>query len=350
MQAGFQPVERLVRLAPRSIKDKDNAIPWHPAFCDIADQTHTRPAFDQFLKEVIRQAVYFSSRFLLEDRGSAANHSKGWRFKEVRKVDGNDVRIYRRKMKPSHFHVPVTGTNSSASDAFLPPLDPKEVTEHWFARQSIHVNEAAEGTATYREFFNYLKKDHSENEMEMTPNIRWAKQLLEWEGAPDVGFRGETWTDVHMSIYEICHCFPSVVKDRIFPVLIIQAEIGPAEFIVISLPVLDTHLLPGSTIPAHTLHDGAIVAKYVAVERVRVLHARDDDPPDEKSRVEWLMCTSSDAGGWLPLVAQRAKIPGEIAKDVGLFMRWVGKRRAEDGGREEEEEITVTPVGECPRL
>jgi Protein of unknown function (DUF3074) len=140
-----------------------------------------------------------------------------------------------------------------------------------------------------------------------------------------------------------------MVKDRIFPLLIIHAEIAPAEFIVISLPITDTHLLPGSTVPAHTLHDGAIVAKYVAVERVRVLHARDDDPPDAKSKVEWLMCTCSDAGGWLPLMAQRTKIPGEIAKDVGLFMNWIGKQRAEDGGKEEEEAIAA-PVGECPRL
>jgi Protein of unknown function (DUF3074) len=197
MQTGNQPVERLIRLTPRSIKD--NTIPWHPAFGDVANRTHTRPAFDQFLKEAIRQAVHFSSRFLPEEQGKTTGNGKGWKLKEVKKVHGNDVYIYHRKLKPAQFRVPVTGTNSTASDTFVPSLDPKEATEHWFARRSIHTNEAVDGTASYGEFFNYLKRDHSENEMKMTPSIKWAKQLLEWEGAPDVGFRGETWTDVHMS-------------------------------------------------------------------------------------------------------------------------------------------------------
>jgi hypothetical protein len=146
-----------------------------------------------------------------------------------------------------------------------------------------------------------------------------------------------------MLVYEVYHSLPTGINDRIFPFLMIHAKISPSEFIVISLPLADTHLLPKSNIPSHASGGkSAIVAKYVAVERVRILHdAGKEEPTDAKSKVEWLMCTSSDAGGWLPIALQRGKIPGEIAKDVGLFLGWVGGNRGkklESRGRGEGEE------------
>ncbi|KAH0560019.1 hypothetical protein GP486_003464, partial [Trichoglossum hirsutum] len=301
MQVGPRPAERLIRLAPRSIKDK--VIPWHPAFSGIVDGSNVRPAVDQFLEVAIRQAVHFSSRILPRDvlqdpeTSKSKSQGQGWKFKEVREVDGNDVLIYRRKVRPDLFRVPDTGTESGASDAPLPPVNSKAATEYWFARDSTHFNVAEDGTATYEEFFRGLKENHSENEKEFTPNIKWAKKLLEWEGAPNVGFRGRTWTDAHMSIYEVYHSLPTGINDRIFPFLLIHAKINTAEFIVISIPLTDTHLLSESNIPSRASGGrSAVIAKYVAVERVRVLPraekkgqepaATSDDDDDAKSKVE----------------------------------------------------------------
>ncbi|KAH0543488.1 hypothetical protein FGG08_002156 [Glutinoglossum americanum] len=340
MQAGFRPVKRLIRLAPRSIKD--DTIPWHPAFAGIAPSTHQRPTLDQFLSEVLRQALHFTSRVIPSDPHDAppqnptskrpTRSSSSWRPKSVKKVDGIDVRIYARKLRPDEFHVPVTGTNSSASDAHSPPIDPKEETEYWFARRSVHENLKGEGTASFGEFEEGLKENHAENEAEYTPGIKWVRKLVAWEGA------GDRWADVSMSIYEICHGLPPGLSSRIFPILLIAAKTSPSEFLVISLPLKDTHLLPESAIPSYSA--SAVVAKYVAVERVRVLGGVEGGSGQEADGgvVEWLMCTASNACGWLPMVVQKGKIPGVIAKDVGLFLGWVGGRRRMGKGEEELEE------------
>ena len=39
------------------------------------------------------------------------------------------------------------------------------------------------------------------------------------------------------------------------------------------------------------------------------------------------MATASDAKGNLPHWVQRRGVPGAIAKDVGLFMKWTAGRR-----------------------
>ena len=45
------------------------------------------------------------------------------------------------------------------------------------------------------------------------------------------------------------------------------------------------------------------------------------------------MATASDAGGYLPMWAQKLGTPGAIVNDVGLFMKWIdGKRSSTDGG------------------
>lgn len=39
------------------------------------------------------------------------------------------------------------------------------------------------------------------------------------------------------------------------------------------------------------------------------------------------MGTASDAKGVLPMPIQKSALPGAIAKDVGLFMKWMSEKR-----------------------
>lgn len=57
---------------------------------------------------------------------------------------------------------------------------------------------------------------------------------------------------------------------------------------------------------------GFVRGRYTLVERVRLVG----------ERVEWTMCTCSDAGGRLPGWLQRLQIPRTIAKDVGAVWAW----------------------------
>jgi Protein of unknown function (DUF3074) len=83
-----------------------------------------------------------------------------------------------------------------------------------------------------------------------------------------------------------------------------------------------------SAVPKNT-----IFAHYASVERVRLL------PPaaaaaagSDDKRIEWIMATTSDAGGLIPQWVQRSwtmgGVPKAVVADVGLFLGWVERRRS----------------------
>jgi Protein of unknown function (DUF3074) len=39
--------------------------------------------------------------------------------------------------------------------------------------------------------------------------------------------------------------------------------------------------------------------------------------------IEWIMATTSDAKGYLPMFVQRPNLPAAVARDVGYFIRWM---------------------------
>jgi hypothetical protein len=45
------------------------------------------------------------------------------------------------------------------------------------------------------------------------------------------------------------------------------------------------------------------------------------------------MATASDAKGVLPRWVQAKAVPGQIARDVQLFIRWIAKEREQQGGK-----------------
>lgn len=58
---------------------------------------------------------------------------------------------------------------------------------------------------------------------------------------------------------------------------------------------------------------------YTSVERGELL--------ENDTKVRWQMATASNAGGSLPMWAQKMGLPGAVVKDVGFFMDWRQKER-----------------------
>ncbi|KAI9839670.1 MAG: hypothetical protein M1819_002296 [Sarea resinae] len=234
--------------------------------------------------------------------------------------------------------------------------------ESWFARVSNHANRGEPGTADWEEFENGLLVDHSKHEMMYTPDVYDAFKVIEWDVPEDEEAIGEEpgegsalsnagYAQVSMNIYEMCHSLPTPLTNRIFTNLVISARrtTTPPSFLSLQIPVR----LPRSFTPAfysslRNLTEGSTAQKrkktitgiYTAVESVRLLPesssnqnggGRGDgvDPNgwSGEPNIEWVMATASDARGWLPMGLQKMGVPGAVAKDVGLFMRWVEHRR-----------------------
>ncbi|ODQ55368.1 hypothetical protein SAICODRAFT_28999 [Saitoella complicata NRRL Y-17804] len=183
----------------------------------------------------------------------------------------------------------------------------------WYARQSIHPD------ITFSEFKSTLFKDHAENEASYIPTITSTEYLGEGPCTPaSHSEECDRWT-THLNTYT----FPAPLSKRDFMVTIYPMTLSPTEFMVISLPTSAVN----TQIPREP---GTVRGAYTSIERVRVL-------PDD--RVEWTMSTTSDAKGFLPGWMQRLAMPGEIVKDVGLWMDWTIARR---------ERLSVDLNNRCP--
>jgi Protein of unknown function (DUF3074) len=116
-------------------------------------------------------------------------------------------------------------------------------------------------------------------------------------------------------------------------VLVITTLYEDRIILVVSLPMPSTATFPKSRINAHK-GGKAVVARYAAVERIHKAGKRTDNEFDKgRSSAEvdtqWLMCTTSNAGGALPMGLQATGIPGAIIKDIGWFLEWCDKKRGD---------------------
>jgi hypothetical protein len=193
-------------------------------------------------------------------------------------------------------------------------------SEIWSCRCSLHVDAAQRGTASWEEFKVGIKDEHAMAEEEYTPGIVAHTTGRSWKvGGVGVEVEGQRWGECTMRVEEARHAIGRpVLKDRIFSVLQVAASrMGEGnaekEFVVISIPVTDWETGLGKE--GGTQH---VRGAYVAVERVRKL---------DTGEIEWVMATASHAKGNLPMWLQTKAVPGQIAKDVGLFLGWCAKRR-----------------------
>ncbi|KAK3644425.1 hypothetical protein LTR56_009677 [Elasticomyces elasticus] len=271
-----------------------------PHHSDLAplQSAGTPPDLQHFVAEVLEEAERFMIAYLPR------------RFK---------VKSASKTSPPAAASVELLTHEINASD--LPPevraAGVGSTTEAWFARTSVHENAAKEGTASWEEFDRGLRADHSQHEMEYTPDVQDAHLVLTWDEALEGTERKiGAWQDVSMSIVEMVHHIPPPLNDRVFPELVVTAK-RDGELLVVQIPV-DTKGMPRTAYNSNQtrkLQD----AMYCSIERAELL--------DDGTKVKWQMATASDAKGILPMAVQKMGVGPAVIKDVGLFIGWTAKRR-----------------------
>lgn len=267
------------------------------------------------------------------------------------KVDGNGsttVSLYERTLSAPELRA----IERSAGMATSNTNDP----ETWACRRSVHhdSNVAGDGSASWDEFVTCFKDKHVECEEAFTPSIVETRVLRDYDvaGLQVDDEHGERYGSFTMKVVEARHKIgvKPLLKDRVFTVLqvtcvLLSPEAGSAaaanceEILVISIPVSDAEsLTTASESPVRgksnnkeedPFRKDAVKGSYVSVERIRKLPTTENDG---QPQIEWIMATASDARGSLPGWVQTKAVPGQIAKDVTLFLKWVAKERERKGG------------------
>lgn len=232
------------------------------------------------------------------------------------------------------------GTKSHPDSTAKIELSERIVGDHetWACRRSVHEDAASRGTASWAEFADCIRDRHAETEDAFTPTVLAHREAISWGGAAGVApieAGGVTWGRFGLALVEMKHKIPPPLKPRVFPVLQLVASAVPGasgkpeedEFVVVSVTVSDFATGQLKDQAGLSVEKGVVVGAYVSVERVRRLPGQGED----KGKIEWIMATASDAKGILPMFLQTKAVPGQIAKDVGMFLGWVDKERAKKG-------------------
>ncbi|KAL8996109.1 MAG: hypothetical protein Q9169_004301 [Polycauliona sp. 2 TL-2023] len=168
-------------------------------------------------------------------------------------------------------------------------------SEAWFARRSCHTNQQAVGTARFSEFDHGLRVDHCRHEGEYTPDVYDTNCVLEWE-IPDALARVESDFADYQNIT-------------------MSTTTGQEDFIVVQLPVEIGTLKEAFYSNGRNLMEGSSALK------------RKKPIMGFVTPLLWIMTTTSDAKGWLPMWAQKMGVPGAIAKDVDFLIDWIHEKR-----------------------
>lgn len=232
------------------------------------------------------------------------------------------------------------GTKSHPDSTAKIELSERVVGDHetWACRRSVHEDAASRGTASWAEFADCIRDRHAETEDAFTPTVLAHREAISWggaAGAAPIEAGGVTWGRFGLALVEMKHKIPPPLKPRVFPVLQLVASAVPGtggkpeedEFVVVSVTVSDFATGQLKDQAGLSVEKGVVVGAYVSVERVRRLPGQGED----KGKIEWIMATASDAKGILPMFLQTKAVPGQIAKDVGMFLGWVDKERAKKG-------------------
>lgn len=280
---------------------KPSELPAHPELSQLQTAEST-PDIHAFIMEVLNEANAFMTGYLRK------NFS---------------VKAESKPASPSKANVKLFEKSIPASE--IPHSNVTE-PETWFARTSIHENKREHGTATWEEFEGGLLDDHSQHEMDYTPDVYDAHRVLTWnESIGPI----EGWQKVGLNIYEMAHKIPPPLNNRVFSVIIVTARstVSPSQFLVVQIPVDISKVKAAlySNGRNKTEGDDALKKKtvelgqYVSIERCELI--------DDGTKTMWQMGTASDAKGVLPMWMQKMAVPGTIVKDVSLFIDWTQKRR-----------------------
>lgn len=318
-----------IRLAPIRFVE----LPSHPSF----DNANSRPELLPFALTLL-------------DQGHALVQPKEFNLRFSHHSE--------KSSPPSNNEVEILSTSVPGSDLqqlpwdspSLPRSKPSQLSdEHWYARRSYHHNLSVKhnpGTASWQEFIYGLRDQHSKHEFDFTPTIFDARLICEWNDTLNEGLTGSTYSSATMSIYEMCHDLPGPVSSRCFPVLVLTASVSNTEFIAVTVPVDISDFAGAFYSNGRNKHEGhgdtkksVTLGQYCAVERVhryskQTTHQGRDghvhSHGDDGEEIEWVMATASHTRGSIPMTFQRMGVPGGVAKDVGLFLKWIRKVSDED--------------------
>lgn len=313
---------------------------------DLPSPTASADELRPFLATLLEEAIPFldsvptGTSDASNDKSSSSSSSPSpWKSKGTKKF-------------PESGNAPIATTERVLSLT----VDGHTETETWACRRSVHVDAAQRGTASWAEFVECLRDRHAETEEAFTPTVLGHRVVASWPGAQGVGAislttggrsgsgsgsgSGSSWGRFEVAVVEMKHKIPPPLKPRVFGVLQVactamarststatEGEEGD-EFVVISVPVKDLATGSLKDKAGLSLEKGVVIGAYAAVERVRRLRGGHDGGGSEgKMEVEWVMATASDAKGVLPMWVQVKAVPGQVAKDVKLFLGWVDGER-----------------------
>ncbi|KZF26884.1 hypothetical protein L228DRAFT_265236 [Xylona heveae TC161] len=309
--SGTTNLGNLLRINPLPL----SALPAHPALNGDESSASNRPSLSEFTSAAL-------------DEGTALVSSIDQKFKarswKSSPPSSSKVQLFSRTVTASELSkVPWTAGPVPRQK----PAPGDNTEEAWFARRSYHANDSnTNDAASYSEFEEGLLEKHSEHEKEYTPDVYDAYEVLRWDvPAENIG----KYSHVNMRVVEMAHHIPAPLANRVFSVVVVTAKTSDTSFLVVQIPVdirslsgalysNDRHLREGDT---SIKRKKVILGVYASVEGVTLRH--DNDRKD----IEWIMGTTSDAKGWLPMSMQKMGVPGAVVKDVGLFLAWVKKQR-----------------------
>ena len=275
----------------------------HPS--QLPPSTATPEQLSPFLESILQESIPF-----IQDIQSTwkSNGSKSFPHSK------SPVELFNRD-------IPVSDLERIAKDSDLPQLKGTKIqSETWALRRSVHEDATTAGTACWDEWVKHFKEEHAQSEVAFTPSVLSTSIKQEWDcSGLELEIGGETWTDLTLKREESVHKLPAPLNKRLFPVVQVTAAAGKGrrEFIVVQIVAVDD-----ATIKEKDNQD-TVRGAYSSVERLR-------ETPDG---IEWIMATASDAKGNLPIWIQRPAVPGQIAKDVDMFLEWVAKeRKGQDTG------------------
>ncbi|KAL3962126.1 hypothetical protein ACCO45_003649 [Purpureocillium lilacinum] len=245
-----------------------------------------------FLTAILREALPFIASLPSTSTTSQSTASTNSPWKT------HGVKTYPGSTSPVHLfeRVVLAAELAAVARAHNPPgVSPDKIRgpETWVARRSVHDDAAARGTASWAEWRRCFKEGHAEAERDFTPTVLSTRVRRAWDCAGvRVRLGEDTWADWTLKVEESTHKLPAPLRNRLFPVVQATAAVeGRREFLVVQM---------------------ATTADYAG------------------AGAEWVMGTVSDARGVLPAWMQKMAVPGQVAKDVDMFLSWIANERTKD--------------------
>ncbi|PSR73513.1 hypothetical protein BD289DRAFT_242174, partial [Coniella lustricola] len=244
----------------------------------------------------------------------------------------------------------------------------------WACRHSVHADAPRRGTASWAEFEHWVRDEHAASEEAFTPGVVGHRVLVEWDrqevasvvvdGSGGGAAAGTRWRGLRILLVEMKHKLPPPLQPRVFSVVqvICSAVSGGGDgreardkereeeedkeeeeeaFLVISIPMADwpptanasaDWAVAATSSGCLAADKDIVVGMYASVEKVTRRGRRRSGGGGGERMIDWTMATTSDACGVLPLWVQTKAVPGQIAKDVGLFLGWVAGERERGKG------------------